>query len=253
MRSKTVQLFLEFPHNQCSYPMTPEAEGIFRINAENIHEEYVREQNGGVVPEGVDIHCLAGTNQGLVQRTSHWSLDSLSSEQMAHPLTIDVCSPSDELPQDTHLKDPERKRGFGDTENDNEEKELAFLAEEPLNESFRNYSQSNEIPNTDDHSLMLTADKLITDAYHVNETPAEIETFTTETDAIVSNNLKPATLVIGGKTNNIGQSSNSCVKESNKIIGLQLILQMTNTADKTKGITNLSRIDSRIEHIEAWR
>lgn len=37
------------------------AEGIFRIAAENSQEEYVREQlNGGVVPEGIDVHCLAG-------------------------------------------------------------------------------------------------------------------------------------------------------------------------------------------------
>jgi hypothetical protein len=37
------------------------AEGIFRIAADNSQEEYVREQlNGGVVPEGIDVHCLAG-------------------------------------------------------------------------------------------------------------------------------------------------------------------------------------------------
>lgn len=38
-----------------------QAEGIFRINAENSQEEYVRDQlNRGVVPEGIDVHCLAG-------------------------------------------------------------------------------------------------------------------------------------------------------------------------------------------------
>lgn len=37
------------------------AEGIFRINAENSQEEYVRDQlNKGVVPRGIDVHCLAG-------------------------------------------------------------------------------------------------------------------------------------------------------------------------------------------------
>lgn len=37
------------------------AEGIFRITAENSEEEYVREQlNTGVVPDDVDVHCLAG-------------------------------------------------------------------------------------------------------------------------------------------------------------------------------------------------
>lgn len=38
-----------------------QAEGIFRIAAGNSQEEYVREQlNRGVVPDGVDVHCLAG-------------------------------------------------------------------------------------------------------------------------------------------------------------------------------------------------
>lgn len=38
-----------------------QAEGIFRINAENSQEEFVRNQlNAGVVPEGIDLHCLAG-------------------------------------------------------------------------------------------------------------------------------------------------------------------------------------------------
>lgn len=37
------------------------AEGIFRINAENSKEEYVRNQlNKGLVPRGIDVHCLAG-------------------------------------------------------------------------------------------------------------------------------------------------------------------------------------------------
>ncbi|XP_042505824.1 rho GTPase-activating protein 3 isoform X2 [Macadamia integrifolia] len=38
-----------------------QAEGIFRINADNSHEEYVRDQlNQGVVAHGIDVHCLAG-------------------------------------------------------------------------------------------------------------------------------------------------------------------------------------------------
>ena len=37
------------------------AEGIFRINADNSQEVYVREQlSSGVVPHRIDVHCLAG-------------------------------------------------------------------------------------------------------------------------------------------------------------------------------------------------
>lgn len=38
-----------------------EVEGIFRITGENSEEEYVREQlNKGMIPDGIDVHCLAG-------------------------------------------------------------------------------------------------------------------------------------------------------------------------------------------------
>lgn len=37
------------------------AEGIFRINADNSQEEFVRDQlNRGLVPLGIDVHCLSG-------------------------------------------------------------------------------------------------------------------------------------------------------------------------------------------------
>lgn len=40
---------------------TLKAEGIFRINAENSEEENVRNQlNKGIVPHGIDVHCLSG-------------------------------------------------------------------------------------------------------------------------------------------------------------------------------------------------
>lgn len=38
-----------------------QVEGIFRLTAGNSQEEYVRDQlNRGVIPEGIDVHCLAG-------------------------------------------------------------------------------------------------------------------------------------------------------------------------------------------------
>lgn len=38
-----------------------QSEGIFRINPENGQEEYVREQlNNGLIPDNIDVHCLAG-------------------------------------------------------------------------------------------------------------------------------------------------------------------------------------------------
>lgn len=52
----TIQKF-----NYNSFLLLLKAEGIFRINAENSQEEFVRNQlNRGVVPQGIDVHCLAG-------------------------------------------------------------------------------------------------------------------------------------------------------------------------------------------------
>ncbi|MBA0684021.1 hypothetical protein Goari_025634 [Gossypium aridum] len=318
-----------------------QAEGIFRINAENSQEEYVREQlNSGVVPEGIDVHCLAGLIKAWFRELPTGVLDSLSSEQVMQCQTEEQCAELARLlpptesalldwainlmadvvqqehlnkmnarniamvfaPNMTQMADPltalmyavqvmnflktlilrtlrEREDSvieptpafhlepfdengdqtaslscIQDTEKDNEEKELVFLAEEPLNESFRNYSQNNEMPNTEDHSPIPTIEKQTTDpADHSDDTSAEVETSITETDAIVANHLKPGAPVNAGMNNNVGQSSNSSLKESNKLRGLQSILQITNSVEKTKVISNLSRVDSRIERIEAWR
>ncbi|XP_050141474.1 rho GTPase-activating protein 1-like isoform X3 [Malus sylvestris] len=59
-----------------------QAEGIFRINAENSQEEHVRDQlNRGDVPEGIDIHCLAGLIKAWFRELPAGVLDSLSPEQ----------------------------------------------------------------------------------------------------------------------------------------------------------------------------
>lgn len=47
--------------NKCHFVCNVQAEGIFRINAENSQEELVRDRlNRGIVPYGIDVHCLAG-------------------------------------------------------------------------------------------------------------------------------------------------------------------------------------------------
>ncbi|THU49836.1 hypothetical protein C4D60_Mb06t13770 [Musa balbisiana] len=68
------------------------AEGIFRINAENSQEEHLREQlNDGVVPEGIDVHCLAGSIKAWFRELPTGLLDSLSSEQVMQCQTEEDC------------------------------------------------------------------------------------------------------------------------------------------------------------------
>ncbi|KAM1001610.1 hypothetical protein ACFX13_008225 [Malus domestica] len=59
------------------------AEGIFRINPENSHEELVRSQlNRGIVPDDIDVHCLAGLIKAWFRELPSGILDGLSPEEV---------------------------------------------------------------------------------------------------------------------------------------------------------------------------
>ncbi|KAJ6679876.1 RHO GTPASE-ACTIVATING PROTEIN 3 [Salix purpurea] len=69
------------------------AEGIFRINAENSQEDYVRNQlNKGVVPRGIEVHCLAGLIKAWFRELPSGVLDSITPEQVMHCNTEDDCT-----------------------------------------------------------------------------------------------------------------------------------------------------------------
>lgn len=68
-------------------------EGIFRINAENSQEVRVRDQlNSGVVPDQVDLHCLAGLIKAWFRELPTGVLDSLTAEQVMHCNTEEECA-----------------------------------------------------------------------------------------------------------------------------------------------------------------
>lgn len=70
-----------------------QAEGIFRINAENSQEEYVRDQlNMGIVPNGIDVHCLAGLIKAWFRELPTGVLDPLSSEQVIQCQSEEECA-----------------------------------------------------------------------------------------------------------------------------------------------------------------
>ncbi|KAJ8748377.1 hypothetical protein K2173_003014 [Erythroxylum novogranatense] len=59
------------------------AEGIFRINPENGKEEHVRVQlNRGIVPDSIDVHCLAGLIKAWFRELPSGVLDGLSPEEV---------------------------------------------------------------------------------------------------------------------------------------------------------------------------
>ncbi|XP_061366735.1 rho GTPase-activating protein 5-like [Gastrolobium bilobum] len=70
-----------------------QAEGIFRINAENSQEEFVREQlNRGVVPDGIEVHCLAGLIKAWFRELPTGILDPLSPEQVMQSQSEEECA-----------------------------------------------------------------------------------------------------------------------------------------------------------------
>ncbi|KAE8098571.1 hypothetical protein FH972_016624 [Carpinus fangiana] len=70
-----------------------QAEGIFRINAENSQEEYVRDQlNRGMIPDGIDVHCLAGLIKAWFRELPTGVLDSLSPEQVMTSQSEEECA-----------------------------------------------------------------------------------------------------------------------------------------------------------------
>ncbi|GMG98440.1 hypothetical protein Nepgr_000280 [Nepenthes gracilis] len=70
-----------------------QAEGIFRINAENSQEEFVRDQlNRGIVPEDIDVHCLAGLIKAWFRELPMGVLDLLSPEQVMQCESEEDCT-----------------------------------------------------------------------------------------------------------------------------------------------------------------
>ncbi|XP_071696832.1 rho GTPase-activating protein 2-like [Rutidosis leptorrhynchoides] len=69
------------------------AEGIFRINAENTKEEEVRDQlNRGMVPEDIEVHCLAGLIKAWFRELPCGVLDGLSPEDVLRCNTEEDCA-----------------------------------------------------------------------------------------------------------------------------------------------------------------
>ncbi|KAK4419397.1 Rho GTPase-activating protein 1 [Sesamum alatum] len=70
-----------------------QSEGIFRINPENGQEEYVREQlNNGLIPDNIDVHCLAGLIKAWFRELPRGVLDSLSPDEVMQAQSEDECT-----------------------------------------------------------------------------------------------------------------------------------------------------------------
>ncbi|QCD88033.1 RalA-binding protein 1 [Vigna unguiculata] len=297
-----------------------QAEGIFRINADNTQEENVRDQlNRGLVPEDVDIHCLAGLIKAWFRELPSGVLDSLSPEHVMQCQTEDDCAelvsqlPHTEAslldwainlmadvvqeerlnkmnarniamvfaPNMTHMADPLTALMYAvQVMNFLKTLVLRTLRERKdcVVESFPGFCLEPSDENGD-HSLLESCQQDDVGT----ESEESGETFVSETNVseCSSESLQNKYSTIGecgsliGSSENLdfeeelhcefptkgnlgksksGQSSDSIAKKGSKKTGglQQPVINATVSAEK-KGISNLSRIDSRSERIEAWR
>ncbi|KAL3324883.1 hypothetical protein AABB24_038805 [Solanum stoloniferum] len=308
------------------------AEGIFRINAENSEEELVREQlNRGIIPDGIDVHCLAGLIKAWFRELPSGVLDTLSPEQVMQCQSEDDCTalvrllPQTEAalldwalnlmadvvleehlnkmnsrnvamvfaPNMTQMADPltalmyavqvmnflrtliekilkdredslvepdsvsnlDRPDEYGhqsppqfSLENSNESNELneqVFTVEEPDSVST---SESNRVDNiTDDEYLSYATSSEESDDSVSCETPTHVNTKARKACVTRTPNLEE-------DTQRIGQSSDS--NQTKDVLKLDLestAVQSLGNDSKSKGISNLIRINSMTERTEAWR
>lgn len=312
------------------------AEGIFRINAENSQEEFVRDQlNRGLVPEGIDVHCLAGLIKAWFRELPTGVLDSLSPEQVIQCQTEEECAalvrllPPTEAalldwainlmadvvqhedlnkmnarniamvfaPNMTQMADPLTALMYAvqvmnflktlilkmlkdredsiidpaparhlepydenghqspsqtctkDKSQDGEESEQVLIAEKPSVGSSLESNQHNNPTDEEVENFMSSIEKLNCD----------IDDGFCETSATVNTSINRVNCMTDGVQGNggkskAGQSSNSNFKKgARKVSGQQHVIQASGHVEKTKGISKLSRMDSRMELIEAWR
>lgn len=309
-----------------------QAEGIFRINAENSEEELVREQlNRGIIPDGIDVHCLAGLIKAWFRELPSGVLDTLSPEQVMQCQSEEDCTalvrllPQTEAalldwainlmadvvleehrnkmnsrnvamvfaPNMTQMADPltalmyavqvmnflrtliektlkdredslvepdsasnlDRPDEYGhqsppqfSLENSDESNELTeqvFTVEEPDSASA---SESNRVDNiTDDEYLSYATSSEESDDSVSCETPIHVNTKARKACVTKTPNLEEV-------TQRIGQSSDS--NQTKDVVKLDLestVVQSLGNDSKSKGISNLIRINSMTERTEAWR
>ncbi|XP_010541270.1 PREDICTED: rho GTPase-activating protein 1 [Tarenaya hassleriana] len=286
-----------------------QAEGIFRITAENSEEEAVREQlNRGVIPEGVDIHCLAGLIKAWFRELPSGVLDPLSPEQVMQCQTeeefvelVRVLPPTEAslldwainlmadvvqhehlnkmnsrniamvfAPNMTQMVDPLTalmyvvqvmnflKTLIGRTLRERQDPVVDLnpgFRLEPSDESgHESPSQSLTFNVEEKEDTREQTEGNQEGYYYIHEKNhyTERAEISDEEDAVYDES--PLDSENDGGKGEIGELSESgLVNNGRKTTIVMPYLPVQFEVDKMKGLSNLSRVNSRVERIEAWR
>ncbi|KAK1288865.1 hypothetical protein QJS10_CPB19g00409 [Acorus calamus] len=292
-----------------------QAEGIFRINAENSQEEIVRDQlNNGIVPDGIDVHCLAGLIKAWFRELPSGVLDSLSPEQVMQCQSEEECAKLVKLlppteaalldwainlmadvvqeehlnkmnarnvamvfaPNMTQMADPltalmyavqvmnflktliirtlkERQDSAAETgasshpesdENDHQKPSQSTLEaprEEEVDQVFAAEEPVLDGPSDRSEDVLKTESE---EPLHADPTTNEAETVVEGTKTGTQSNPRKKAGQFSGSNHRKG---------SRKLKNRQSSVRLALPAEKSKGISIMSRINSRVERVEAWR
>lgn len=140
-----------------------------------------------------------------------------------------------------------------DSTEEDEKMEQELIGVKPNMESSLESNQKNNSINEEVGSFKGSVEKLDPDVNGSCETSAPVDTSINGTEDEKDNGVTAGVQGNPAKSKT-GQSSNSNFKKgSRKVSGQQHVIQAAGPIEKTKGISKLSRMNSRMELIEAWR
>lgn len=134
-----------------------------------------------------------------------------------------------------------------------EEIDHAYVADTPLSSDNQTYltEENSSTYNVDDRFLMSTKKAVLVEENGIDDYPCEV---LTENEMETAINAPKRGVTMNGQKSNVGQSSNSNLRKGpRKVNGQYAVRATVATADKSRGPSIVSRINSRTERVEAWR
>ncbi|KAI6685330.1 hypothetical protein NL676_031243 [Syzygium grande] len=245
-----------------------QSEGIFRINAENSQEEYLRDHlNRGIIPEGIDVHCLAGLIKAWFRELQRGVLDSLSPEQVMQCKTEEDCAELVRLlpPTEAALLDwaINLMCDVAQMEHLNKmnARNIAMVfapnmtqMADPLTALMYAVQVMNFLKTLIARMLREREDSILESAPTSHTEPPDDNGHQSPQICVEFTPRANEVSVSSDKNDDaVGEGTRSCETKADSFDGLKARARVLGPVEKTGAISALSRIDSRVEWIEAWR
>ncbi|CAI9785864.1 unnamed protein product [Fraxinus pennsylvanica] len=215
-------------------------EHLNKMNARNIAMVFAPNMTQMADPLTALMYAVQVMNflKTLIEKTLREREDSL-----IEPAPVSHMEPSDDNGhQDSsqlHLSNPVES---------NEDREETFIREDPSSDVSSDFNQVDNLTDEEYHNYSTS-----TGVSDVSESPAQVNGLSSGGEAKVMN-ARQTLLEENCERTNTGQSSASNPTKTEGKVNRQQVMGMAmETDNKIRGISNLTRINSMTERIEAWR